>query len=72
MISGKKLCKLFESLDYFIDHQTGSHIILRCEKYPFRRVTVPNHKVISKGTLRSIMREVGITIDEFNNLVKNN
>jgi len=37
---------------------------------PFRRVTIPNHKEIAKGTLRSIIREVGLTIDEFADLLK--
>jgi predicted RNA binding protein YcfA (HicA-like mRNA interferase family) len=47
-----------------VDHQTGSHIILRNKFYPNRRLTVPNHKVIAKGTLRAILRESGLTVEE--------
>ncbi len=68
VLSGVELVRLLRKIGYELDHQTGSHLILRNEKYPFRRVTVPNHKVIAKGTLRSIIREVGLTINEFNSL----
>ena len=54
---------------YLIDHQTGSHIILRHEKPPHRRLTVPDHKEIAKGTLRAIIRQVGLTVDEFKELL---
>jgi predicted RNA binding protein YcfA (HicA-like mRNA interferase family) len=69
VVSGKQLCKLLEQLGYFIDHQTGSHIIMRKEKPPHRRLTVPNHKEIAKGTLRSILRQAGLTVDEFRDLM---
>jgi len=64
-VSGKKLCKILEKIGYLADHQTGSHIILRQESPPYRRLTVPDHKEIAKGTLRSIIRQAGLTIDEF-------
>ena len=65
VLSAKELCKLLASFGYIFDHQTGSHIILRNENYPYRRLTVPNHKEIAKGTLRNIMREAGISNQEF-------
>ncbi len=65
VLSGKDLCKVLEKIGYLVDHQTGSHIILRNGKPPYRRLTVPNHKEIAKGTLRSIIREVGLTLQEF-------
>jgi predicted RNA binding protein YcfA (HicA-like mRNA interferase family) len=64
-ISGKELCKILKKIGYSIDHQTGSHIILRNENPPHRRLTVPNHKEIAKGTLRAILRQAGITVEEF-------
>ncbi len=69
VLSGKELCKFLKALGYLFDHQTGSHIILRNENYPFRRLTVPNHKEISKGTMRCIIREAGLTLDEFMELI---
>jgi predicted RNA binding protein YcfA (HicA-like mRNA interferase family) len=32
---------------------------------PHRRLTVPDHKEIAKGTLRKIIREAGLSVDEF-------
>lgn len=64
-ISGKELVKILAKLGYEIDHQTGSHIILRQNKEPYRRLTVPNHKELDSGTLRSIIRQAGLTREEF-------
>jgi len=64
-LSGKELCKLLFKIGYELDHQTGSHLILRNVNAPYRRLTVPNHKEIAKGTLRSIIRESGLTLEEF-------
>lgn len=47
-ISGREVCKIFGKIGYYIDHQTGSHIILRNENPPYRRLTVPNHREIAK------------------------
>lgn len=69
VVSGKDLCKILRKMGYFTDHQTGSHIILRNETPPHRRLTVPDHKEIAKGTLRSIIRQAGLTIEEFKELV---
>jgi predicted RNA binding protein YcfA (HicA-like mRNA interferase family) len=55
----------FQKVGYEIDHQTGSHVILRNREAPFRRLTIPNHKEIAKGTLRSLIREAGLTVEEF-------
>ncbi|MBI5191284.1 MAG: type II toxin-antitoxin system HicA family toxin [Nitrospirae bacterium] len=69
-VSGKEICKALERAGYFMDYRTGSHIILRNENPPYRRLTVPNHKDVAKGTLRSIMRQAGLTVDEFIELRK--
>lgn len=68
ILSGEEVCKILKRVGYEIDHQTGSHIILRNKILPYRRITVPNHKTIAKGTLRSIIREAGLSVEEFKNL----
>ena len=68
VLSGKTLWKILARLGYEIDHQTGSHLILRNISAPYRRLTVPNHKEIAKGTLRSIIRDSGLTLQEFQEL----
>ena len=69
VLSAKELIKGLSKLGYKRDHQSGSNIILRNKKYPFRRITVPNHKEIAKGTLRAIIRQTGLTLKEFKQLI---
>lgn len=69
IVSGIKVVKALTKIGYETDHQTGSHIILRHKQYPYRRLTVPNHKEIAKGTLRSIIEDAGLTVDAFIDLV---
>ncbi|MEX2116489.1 MAG: type II toxin-antitoxin system HicA family toxin, partial [Bacteroidota bacterium] len=38
-------------------------------KSPHRRVTIPDHREIAKGTLRAIIRETGLTVREFSDLL---
>ena len=64
-VSGKDVVRALEKAGYEVDHQRGSHIILRHRQPPHRRATVPNHKEIAKGTLRTIVRETGMTVEEF-------
>jgi predicted RNA binding protein YcfA (HicA-like mRNA interferase family) len=68
-LSGKEVVKALRKLSYEVDHQTGSHLILRQSTEYHRRLTVPNHKEISKGTLRAIIRQAGLTRDEFISLL---
>jgi predicted RNA binding protein YcfA (HicA-like mRNA interferase family) len=69
IISGQKVIKAIVKLGYEIDHQTGSHIILRQKEEPNRRLTVPNHRRVAKGTLRAIIRQAGLTREEFMELL---
>jgi predicted RNA binding protein YcfA (HicA-like mRNA interferase family) len=68
-ISGREVVKALTKIGYEQDRQRGSHIILRQTASPHRRVTVPDHKEIAKGTLRAIIRGIGLTVDEFKDLL---
>jgi predicted RNA binding protein YcfA (HicA-like mRNA interferase family) len=68
-ISGREEVKALTRIAYEVDRQRGSHIVLRQSSYPHRRLTVPDHKEIAKGTLRAIIREAGLTVDEFKALL---
>ncbi len=68
-VSGREVSKALSRIGYEYDRQRGSHLILRQSAYPHRRVVVPDHKEIAKGTLRSIIRETGLTVEEFKNLL---
>ncbi len=65
--SGADAVRAFRRMGYELDHQTGSHMILR--RADGRRLTVPNHRELAKGTLRALIREAGLTKDEFEALV---
>ncbi len=65
VVSGIDVVKAMAKIGYKLDHQTGSHMILRQTDAPHRRITVPRHKEVAKGTLRAIIRDVGLTVEEF-------
>ena len=56
-------------LGYELDRQRGSHMVLRCSRPPYRRVVVPDHREVAKGTLRAIIRETGLTVEAFQELL---
>ena len=68
VISGAECIKALEKVNYFVDRQRGSHVILIREE-PRTTVTVPNHKELDKGTLRAIIRQAGLSVDEFVSLL---
>jgi predicted RNA binding protein YcfA (HicA-like mRNA interferase family) len=65
VVSGREVVKALAKIGYERDRQKGSHIVLRQATEPYRRLTVPDHDEVSKGTLRSIIRETGLTVEEF-------
>jgi predicted RNA binding protein YcfA (HicA-like mRNA interferase family) len=64
-ISGREVVKALSKAGYGFDHQRGSHIVLRHTDPPHRRLTIPDHDEVAKGTLRAIIRQAGLTVDEF-------
>lgn len=68
--SGAEAVRAFGRMGYSVDHQTGSHVILRHEQPPHRRLTVPRHRELAKGTLRALIREAGITVEDFARLLR--
>ena len=65
VVSGVEAVRAFGKAGYELDEQHGSHMILRREDPPHRRLSVPNHKELAKGTLRTLIREAGLTVEEF-------
>lgn len=64
-ISGREVVSALRKIGYEKDRQKGSHIVLRQTSYPHRRIVVPDHREVSKGTLRAIIRQAGLTVEEF-------
>jgi len=69
VVSGRAAVQAFERVGFEIDHQTGSHVILRQVASPHRRLTVPDHRELARGTLRSLIRQAGLTVEEFRALL---
>ena len=69
VISGREAVRAFERAGWKVSRQEGSHIILTKTKM---RVTlsVPDHQVVKRGTLRSLIRKSGLTVQEFLSLVR--
>ncbi|BAZ22862.1 YcfA family protein [Kalymmatonema gypsitolerans NIES-4073] len=64
VVSGAECLKALEKIGFVVNRQRGSHIILVREE-PKTTVTVPQHNELDRGTLRAIIRQVGLTVDEF-------
>ena len=64
-VSGADAVRAFERIGYMLSHQSGSHLILRHELPPHRHLSIPNHRELAKGTLRGLIRDAGLTVDEF-------
>ena len=69
VVSGREVLHALGKIGYTLDRQQGSHMILIQQVAPNRRLTVPNHHEIAKGTLRAIIRQAGLTVDEFRDLL---
>ncbi|MBW1822792.1 MAG: type II toxin-antitoxin system HicA family toxin [Deltaproteobacteria bacterium] len=63
-VSGRKVVQALLQIGYEKDRQKGSHIVMRQISYPHRRIVVPDHKEVAKGTLRAIIRYAGLTVEE--------
>lgn len=62
-LSGQELVKILQRVGFLVNRQRGSHIVLRRED-PHARVVVPDHKRIRPGTLRQILSEAGLTVEQ--------
>lgn len=64
VLSGRKVVRAFEHLGWQVARQRGSHIVL-VKDGEIATLSVPDHKEIAKGTLRSLIRTAGITVEDF-------
>jgi len=63
-ISGADCVKALEKAGFYFKRLQGSHIILRRDE-PFAQIVVPNHKQLDRGTLRAIIRQADLSVDQF-------
>ncbi len=67
-LSGRACVNALEQAGFYQKRQHGSHIILRRDD-PLAQLVVPDHKELDRGTLRAIIRQAGLSVDEFNELL---
>ncbi len=67
-ISGRECIKALEKAGFYQVRQKGSHIVMRRDD-PFCQLIVPDHKELDTGTLRAIIRQSGLSIEEFIKIV---
>jgi predicted RNA binding protein YcfA (HicA-like mRNA interferase family) len=67
-ISGRDCVKALNQAGFYRKRQRGSHIVLRRDD-PFAQLVVPDHKELDRGTLRAIIRQAGLSVDQFVDLL---
>ena len=69
-ISGREAVKAFMKIGYYVDHQTGSHIILYNQEPDYPPLSIPNHKELAPGLLIAQIKRAKLTVKEFIKLRK--
>ena len=70
VISGKEAVKAFEKDGWRVVRRAKSkHIIMKKEGM-VTTLSIPEHKVLDRGLLRSLIRDAYISIEKFNELLK--
>ena len=63
-LSGAKAVKAFERAGWRGDRQRGSHLVM-LKDGEMASLSIPQHRELAPGTLRSLIRAAGMTVDEF-------
>jgi predicted RNA binding protein YcfA (HicA-like mRNA interferase family) len=63
-VSGRECASALAKAGFSLVRQQGSHMILRRQD-PFCQVVVPDHRELDRGTLRGIIRQAGLAVDQF-------
>lgn len=63
-ISGKEAAKVFQKAGWQPIGQVGSHLVM-VKPGTRANLSIPQHRELSVGTLRALIRAAGMTVDEF-------
>jgi predicted RNA binding protein YcfA (HicA-like mRNA interferase family) len=64
-VSGDRARKAFESAGWVFDRQSGSHMVLIHPQRATVNLSVPRHRELKPGILRKLIRDSGLTVDQF-------
>ena len=66
VISGKEALKALERAGFVVVRQRGSHVrIKKVTSDKVIKMTIPLHETLDRGTLKSILRNADLTVEEF-------
>jgi predicted RNA binding protein YcfA (HicA-like mRNA interferase family) len=63
-MSGREVVRAFEKHAWEVARQRGSHVIM-VKTGQNVTLSIPDHKEVAKGTLRSLIRSAGLTVQQF-------
>jgi predicted RNA binding protein YcfA (HicA-like mRNA interferase family) len=63
VISGRKAVEAFEKAGWQVARREGSHIILTKAGIP-AVLSIPDHREVRRGTLRSLVRKAGLSVEK--------
>ena len=63
-ISGAEAIKAFRRAGFEKKRQRGSHVVWKKEGFPML-LSVPLHKELDRGILRSLIRDAELTVEDF-------
>ena len=67
LCSGAAAVDKFRRVGWTVARQRGSHVMLVKSGYEYT-LSVPQHAELGPGLLRKLIRQAGLTVEEFNNL----
>jgi predicted RNA binding protein YcfA (HicA-like mRNA interferase family) len=67
VVSGAQALRAFERAGWRVDRQRGSHVIMLKPGH-IASLSIPQHRELAPGTLRSLIRAAGLTVEEFRGL----
>ena len=68
VLSGDEFVRTVAKIGFALDHTEGSHMILLGPAG--RRLSVPRHRELGRGLLRALIRDAGLTREEFLDLLR--
>lgn len=63
VLSGREVVKVFEKFGWKEVRHCGSHIVMVKDGH-MATLSIPDHKEVAKGTLRSLIRSADLIVDE--------
>ena len=67
LCSGAEAVRKFRRVGWTVARQRGSHVMMVKSEYEYT-LSIPQHDELGPGLLRKLIRQAGVTAEEFNGL----